>query len=90
MPTREQTIIDAIQIFNNAAEYPSGLSEATAWLGIYQTLLWYEPVGSLGFSELPHIIDADKLRSPSVEHPWTSVKAWKSVRRRSVHTWRRH
>jgi len=46
---------DAIQVFENA-EYPSGLSAATAWLGIYQTLLWYEPVHWLEFDDLPHII----------------------------------
>lgn len=77
MPTREQTIADAIQVFENA-EYPSGLSAATAWLGIYQTLLWYEPVNWLGFSYLPHIIDADKLRpaSPAKRHTWTSPNVW--------------
>lgn len=77
MPTREQTIADAIQIFENA-EYPSGLSTATAWLGLYQTLLWYEPVNWLGFSALPHIIDADKLRpaSPARKRTWKSPSAW--------------
>ena len=64
MPTREQTIADAIQSLQNA-EYPSGVRAATAWLGIYQALLWYERVDWLGFSELPHIIDADKLRPAS-------------------------
>lgn len=77
MPTREQTIADAIQIFENA-EYPSGLSLATAWLGIYQTLLWYEPINWLGFNQLPHIIDADKLRpsSPAKKRTWTKPNAW--------------
>lgn len=59
MPTREQTVADAIAIFENA-EYPLGLTPSTAWLGIYQALLWYEPVNWVGFSDLPHIIDADK------------------------------
>jgi hypothetical protein len=77
VPSREQTIADAIQIFENA-DYPSGLSPCTAWLGIYQTLLWYEPVNWLGFSELPHIIDADKLRpsSPAKKRTWTKPNVW--------------
>src|SRR5574341_924607 len=60
MPTRQQTIDDAIEIFENAT-YPHGLNVSSAWLGIYQTLLWYEPVNQLQYTELPHIIDADKL-----------------------------
>ena len=77
MPTREQTITDAIQVFEEA-EYPPGLNAASAWLGIYQTLLWYEPVNWLGLEELPHIIDADKLRpaSPAKRRAWTSLNVW--------------
>jgi hypothetical protein len=77
MPTREQTILDAVQIFENA-EHPSGLSMATAWLGIYQTLLWYEPVNWAGFSDLPHIIDSDKLRpsSPAKKRQWGGPQPW--------------
>ncbi|MCG8346635.1 MAG: hypothetical protein MI924_02505 [Chloroflexales bacterium] len=77
MPSREQTIADAIRIFQ-AAEYPSGLSVITAWLGIYQTLLWYEPIEWLEFTNLPHIIDADKLRpaSPAKRRAWTKPNAW--------------
>jgi len=77
MPNREQTTADAIQIFERA-DYPSGLTTRTAWLGIYQTLLWYEPVNWVGFNDLPHIIDADKLRpaSPPKKRTWTSPKAW--------------
>jgi hypothetical protein len=77
MPTREQTIADAIRLFENAT-YPSGLSATTAWLGIYQTLLWYEPVNWIGFSDLPHIIDADKLRpsSPAKRRTWKKPNAW--------------
>jgi hypothetical protein len=77
MPTREQTVADAIQVFENA-EYPSGLSVSTAWLGIYQVLLWYEPVNWVGFTELPHIIDADKLRpsSPAKRRAWTRPNVW--------------
>jgi hypothetical protein len=61
MPTREQTIADAIRILESAI-YPSRLRIESVWLGIYQTLLWYEPVNRAGFDLLPHIIDADKLR----------------------------
>lgn len=77
MPSREQTIADAIRIFENA-DYPSGSSPATAWLGIYQTLLWYEPVNWLGLSQLPHIIDADKLRptSPAKKRTWKKPNVW--------------
>jgi hypothetical protein len=77
LPTREQTIADAIQIFENAG-HPSGLSITTAWLGIYQTLLWYEPINWVGFGDLPHIIDADKLRpaSPAKKRSWSNPTAW--------------
>lgn len=77
MPSREQTIADAVQIFENA-NYPSGLTPSTAWMGIYQTLLWYEPVNWLGFTELPHIIDADKLRpsSPAKKRSWKKPTVW--------------
>jgi hypothetical protein len=77
MPSRVQTITDAISIFDNA-EYPNGLNPATAWLGIYQTLLWYEPVNWVGFSQLPHIIDANQLRpaSPQLQRTWTRPNRW--------------
>jgi len=79
MPSREQTISDAIEIFE-AAIYPSGLQLETAWLGIYQTLLWYEPVNWLGFTFLPHIIDADKLRpsNRARQATWTNPSIWQS------------
>ncbi|MBI4788142.1 MAG: hypothetical protein HY782_14015 [Chloroflexi bacterium] len=77
MPTREKTIADAIQVFESA-DYPAGQSAATAWLGIYQTLLWYEPINWVGFTQLPHIIDADKLRpnSPAKKRTWTRPVVW--------------
>jgi len=79
MPTRAQTIIDATTIFESA-EYPTGLTSSTAWLGIYQTLLWYEPVNWVGFIELPHIIDSDKLRtaSPQQQRTWVKPKPWQA------------
>lgn len=75
MPNRQQTVADAVKIFSGAI-YPSGLNAATAWLGIYQTLLWYEPINLLGFTSLPHIIDADKLRPASKAHTWKKPRAW--------------
>lgn len=77
MPSREQTIADAIRVFDSAV-YPTGLDLTSAWLGIYQTLLWYEPVNWVGFDRLPHIIDADKLR-PTREankQSWREPKPW--------------
>jgi hypothetical protein len=74
MPTRDRTVQDAISIFNNA-RYPQGLSVETAWLGIYQALLWYEEINWAGYSRLPHIIDADKLRpSASRQKSLTSLQ----------------
>jgi hypothetical protein len=63
MPTRSDTINLAAEAFENSI-YPDGLSSQTAWLGFYQTLLWYQPVNHWGFDALPHIIDADKFRLP--------------------------
>jgi len=79
MPTREQTISDAIGIFNRAS-FPTGLNKHTAWLGIYQTLLWFEPINWLHFRELPHIIDADKLRpsSSAKKTKWKKATAWQT------------
>jgi len=77
MPTREKTIADAIQIFKTSS-YPLGLSSSTAWLGIYQALLWFEPVNHLSFTSLPHIIDADKLRPSTAakKKKWKSPTVW--------------
>jgi hypothetical protein len=77
MPTREQTFLDATQLFEHA-DYPQGLSLESAWLGIYQTLLWYEPINFMGFINLPHIIDSDKLRpsSPARQRKWTKPSIW--------------
>ena len=51
----------AINLFDNAV-FPGGLNPGNAWLGIYQVLLWYESLQRYGISDLPHIIDADKLK----------------------------
>lgn len=77
MPTREHTIANAVRLFENL-EYKSGFSSKTAWLGIYRTLMWYEPVYWLEFNKLPHIIDADKLRpsSPAKKRTWTKPNIW--------------
>jgi len=60
-----------------SARYPRKLSASTAWLGIYQALLWHEPVNALGFTDLPHIIDADKLRATG-RQVWTKTKPWQT------------
>lgn len=77
MPTRGETIDKAIELFRNAT-YPDGLSAETAWLGIYQTVLWYEPVDWVGFDQLPHIIDANNLRpaSEAKKSSWTKPNIW--------------
>lgn len=61
MPRKDQTAADAIRLFLNA-KYPNGLTDSSAWLGVYQVLLWYEKIGVKGISSLPHLIDSDKLR----------------------------
>lgn len=58
------------------ARYPNGLNSSTAWLGIYQVLLWYEAVGLGTVSALPHIIDADKLRPPSGQAAKQGLTSW--------------
>ncbi len=75
MPTKQQTIADAVQIVQGAA-YAQGFSAQTAWLGIYRALLWYEPVRVTGFTSLPHIIDADKLRPSASRKAWVKPSAW--------------
>jgi hypothetical protein len=65
----------ALHLFQNAA-YPNGLSGTNAWIGIYQVLLWYEPVTIGSITGLPHIIDADKLRPPSYRPARHGISAW--------------
>lgn len=63
MPTRQQTVETATQLFDSAI-FPGGEpNPKSAWAGIYQCLLWYEelPKAILGHSRLPHIIDANRL-----------------------------
>lgn len=77
MPTQMQTVADAIRIFDTAI-YPTGLTPQTAWLGIYQVLLWYEPVNWVGYTSLPHIVEANDLRPSNPERAakWTQPNAW--------------
>lgn len=65
----------SLNLFQKAA-YPNGLNGNNAWLGIYQVLLWYEPVGSGSITALPHIIDADKLRPPLYRPAGRAVSVW--------------
>jgi hypothetical protein len=73
MPTRQQTIEAATQLFDSALFSGGKANLHSAWAGIYQSLLWYEvlPNAILGHASLPHIIDANRLtkiqnRGPSV------------------------
>ena len=59
LPTREETSSISIKILNKSLK-KYGNSIKNAWLGIYETLMWYEPIG--GGKSLPHIIDANNLR----------------------------
>ena len=79
MPSRSQTVTDAIELFENAV-YPKGRASDSAWLGIYQTLLWFEQVNWAGFNSLPHIIDADKLQPSSASRRRATDKpsAWQN------------
>ena len=62
MPSREDTMSIANSILiNTLSKYTNSLDNA--WLGIYEALLWYEPVGR--GKSLPHIIDANNLRPSS-------------------------
>ena len=62
MPTRTETLTAVTQIFETAAYPKGGVNPTCAWLGIYQALLWYEPIVTLpGRDSLPHIIDANRL-----------------------------
>jgi len=67
MHARERTARRAVDLFEQCT-YPGGQSASTAWLGIYQVLLWYGPAGTQG--ALPHIIEADKLRAKTGAQQW--------------------
>lgn len=77
MPSRKETVRQAVKIFKEAAK-SYGRSPQTAWLGIYEALLWYEPTFVAGHAALPHIIDADQLRSPA-RRPRISASAHKTI-----------
>ena len=65
MPTRVQTLTAATGIFDLSTFRGGEPAAATAWSGIYQALLCYEPVTTIpGRTELPHIIDANRLTHP--------------------------
>lgn len=67
MPSRDETQSIAIDIAEKAlAAY--GSSVDNTWLAVYETLLWYEPVG--GDRSLPHIIDANYLRTTGKDSKW--------------------
>lgn len=70
MPTRKATVDKAVSLLENA-EYPNGFNESEYGLGIYQVLMWHEQINAFGIKRLPHIIDADKLKSKTEK-----IKAW--------------
>ena len=65
----------AIGLFDGAV-FPGGLRPANAWLGIHQVLLWYETLDRYGISNLPHIIDAAKLKPGKSGSMGTSPNIW--------------
>jgi hypothetical protein len=65
MPTRVQTLTAVTTIFNSSTFRGGQPTAATAWSGLYQALVWYEPVATIpGRAGLPHIIDANRLTCP--------------------------
>jgi hypothetical protein len=65
MPTRIETLTAVTNIFDSSTFQGGQPAAATAWSGIYQALLWYEPVSTIpGRTGLPHIIDANRLTHP--------------------------
>jgi hypothetical protein len=71
MPTRNQTIVAATELFEGAL-FPHGTASLkSAWAGIYQCLLWYEvlPNPVVGHPRLPHIIDANRLTKTQNKGP---------------------
>lgn len=62
MPTRIETLTAVTKIFDSSTFQGGHPTAATAWSGIYQALLWYEPITTIpGRTGLPHIIDANRL-----------------------------
>jgi hypothetical protein len=71
MPSRQQTIDFVTTLFERAL-FPGGKpTPQSAWAGIYQCLLWYEPLSTpvAGHASLPHIIDANRLTEASSKGP---------------------
>lgn len=65
MPTRIETLTAVTQIFDSSTFMGGQPAGASAWSGIYQALLWYEPIATIpGRTALPHIIDANRLTHP--------------------------
>ena len=65
MPTRIETLTAVTRIFDSSTFIGGRPTGASAWSGIYQALLWYEPIATIpGRTALPHIIDANRLTQP--------------------------
>ncbi len=62
MPTRQETLTAVTEVFEKAVFPTKQPTSGSAWAGVYQALLWYEPVRAIpGRTGLPHIIDANRL-----------------------------
>ncbi len=67
MPSREETYLIASRIVDEAiGRYGNGAE--SAWLGVYEALLWYEsmPDGEA----FPHIIDSNRFRRATGRNIW--------------------
>ncbi|MCX7000685.1 MAG: hypothetical protein NT106_10410 [Candidatus Sumerlaeota bacterium] len=64
MPTREETSKNIVSLLEHF-KYPEAFVPKTAWLGIYQSLMWYEMKVDYPSQKYLHIIDADKLLGTS-------------------------
>lgn len=77
LKTKKSTAADvSVELFKNSM-FPGGLSADNIWLGIYQVLMWPEPINPAKDKFLLHIIEANSLRPPQGQTTNIS-KIWKS------------
>src|SRR5690348_12118264 len=77
MPKREETLTAVTAIFDSSIFRNGNASSENAWSGIYQALLWYEPVTTVaGRTGLPHIIDSNRFTGPV--SAGGQVRVWQS------------
>jgi len=80
MPTREEISQIALELFTESLR-PQALSPENAWLGIYQVLLWPEPIHQGDYSFLLHVTDSNRLR--------LSTHALKTKKGSTVNIWQK-